>query len=58
MQLIRTILFLSLGTSALLFVLFVLTKQTSFKRWGLLVLRWTVAAALVFFAVLFVQRLV
>jgi len=40
------------------FVLFIGTGEQRYKRWGLKVLTWTVLAALGFFAVLIIERLV
>lgn len=44
--------------SALCFVFYLGTGQVRYKRWGLLVLKWTVLAALAFFAVLIFSRIV
>lgn len=39
------------------FVLFALTGQQRFKRSGIAVLKWSVAAAVIFFVVLIAERL-
>lgn len=57
MALLRIVFFLLLVGAGISFVCFVVTGQTRYKVYGLRVLRWTVIAALVFFAVLFVQRI-
>ncbi len=52
MLFLRWIVLLMLLTSAVSFVLFMTTGQSRFKVFGLTVLRWTLGAAFVFFAVL------
>lgn len=49
--------FLLLG-AALCFVFYLGTGQAHYKRWGLLVFKWTVVAALAFFAILIFGRIV
>lgn len=44
--------------SALCFVFYLGTGRVQYRRWGLLVLKWTVVAALAFFAVLIFGRIV
>ncbi|SFB67354.1 hypothetical protein SAMN05216344_10177 [Polaromonas sp. OV174] len=56
MVVFRALIFLALLASALSFVLYILTSQLRFRRWGILTLLWTLAAAFIFFAVLIVQR--
>lgn len=56
MVVFRALIFLALLSSALSFVLYILTSQLRFRRWGILTLAWTLAAAFIFFAVLIVQR--
>ena len=46
-----------LVAAALLFALFAATGQPNYKRWGLLILKWTLWAAFGFFAVLIVERI-
>ena len=57
MLVFRWIILLALLSSALSFVGFALTGQARFKRLGLVILKWTLAAAFVFFAVLTFDRL-
>ena len=44
--------------SALSFVFYLGTGRQQYKRFGILLFKWTVIAALAFFAVLFVGRIV
>ena len=53
----RWVILLLLIGVALSFAVFALTGQPRFKRYGLEVLKWTVIAGLVFFAVLALERL-
>ena len=57
MLVFRLAILLALLASAGLFILFAVTAQPRYKRWGLITLGWTLFAALVFFAVLIVDRL-
>jgi hypothetical protein len=50
------VLFLFLVAAAC-FVAYMVTGQIAYRRWGLVIFKWTVAAGLGFFAVLAVQRL-
>jgi hypothetical protein len=54
---VRWLVLVLLVASAICFVLFAVTGQAKYKRFGLTILKWTVASALVFFAVLAVERL-
>lgn len=54
----RLIFGLLLVASILCFAMFVATGHEGWKRWGLVILKWTVVAALGFFAVLILERLV
>jgi hypothetical protein len=54
---IRIAVVLLLVGAAVLFVMFAATGQQRYKLWGLAILKWTIIAALGFFAVLFVDRL-
>jgi hypothetical protein len=53
MRLLFLLLLLAAGTC---FVLFAVTSRPHFKRWGWVVLKWTLVAAFGFFAVLIVER--
>ena len=57
MQALRWLILVPLIASVVCFMLFVVTGQAKFKRIGLTVLKWTLAAAFVFFAVLIFDRL-
>lgn len=57
MLIVRWLVLVLLVASAICFVLFAVTGQAKYKRFGLTILKWTVASALVFFAVLAVERL-
>ncbi|MDD2545723.1 MAG: hypothetical protein PHI55_05500 [Burkholderiaceae bacterium] len=57
-MLLFRILALFLATAAaVLLGFYAVTGQAHYKRWGLVIVKWTVIAALVFFAVLFLERL-
>lgn len=58
MLLVRTLIFLLLLSAGISFALYAYTSQPRFKRFGLTVLKWTLLAAFVFFAVLILERLV
>ena len=45
-----------LVAAGVLFALFAATGQPGYKRWGLVILKWTLIAAFGFFAVLIVER--
>jgi hypothetical protein len=49
--------FLLLGGSVLCFAFYIGTGQLRFRQWGLLILKWTVVAALVFFGGLILSRI-
>ncbi|WP_198972707.1 hypothetical protein [Xylophilus sp. ASV27] len=57
MLLFRWVFFLLLLAAAVSFGFFVGTGQPRFKRWGLVILKWTIVAALAFFGVLALDRL-
>ena len=57
MQAIRLLILVPLIASVVCFMLFAVTGQAKFKRMGLVVLKWTLAAAFVFFGVLIFERL-
>ena len=57
MAVFRILLFVLLLAAGALFAVYAFTGQPSYRKWGLLLLKWTLAAAFGFFAVLIVQRL-
>jgi hypothetical protein len=57
MALVRAVVLLLLVASAISFALFAATGQPKYKRFGLVVLKWTLAATLVFFVALTLDRL-
>lgn len=57
MLIARTLVFLLLLSSALFFAVYAATGQARYRRLGLVILKWTVIAGLVFFAVIFITRL-
>ena len=56
MLIVRWLVLLLLVVSAICFVMFAATGQVRYKRVGLVILKWTVFAALAFFAVLIAER--
>ena len=54
---LRWLILVPLIASVVCFMLFAVTGQDKFKRIGLVVLKWTLAAAFLFFAVLIFDRL-
>ncbi len=56
MTLIRTLVFLLLASAAVSFAFYAVTGQIRYRRFGLVTLKWTLAAAFLFFAVLIAQR--
>ena len=58
MLIFRAFVFFLLVASALCFAFYLGTGNAGYKRWGLVVLKWTVVAALAFFAVLLLGRIV
>ncbi len=58
MLIFRFLMFFLLGSSALCFVFYLGTGRAYFRRWGIVILKWTVIAALAFFAVLALERIV
>ena len=56
MAIFRWIVILLLLTSAVCFGFYVGTGQHHFKRLGFLILKWTLIAAFVFFAILIAER--
>jgi hypothetical protein len=57
MLLFRWLVLLLLLGAAVSFAFYAGTGQPRFKRFGLVILKWTVIAALAFFAVLILERL-
>lgn len=57
MFLFRFVMFALLGASALCFAFYLGTGRRHYLRWGIVVLKWTVIAALGFFAVLILGRI-
>lgn len=54
---LRWIIVLPLVAAVMAFILFAVTGQTRFRRMGLRILMWTLAAAFVFFGVLIFENL-
>jgi hypothetical protein len=57
MPLFRFAIFFLLFAAGVLFALYIFTSKPHYKRWGLNTLKWTVIAALGFFGVLILERL-
>jgi hypothetical protein len=57
MLLFRWLLILLMLVAGACFALFAITGQARFKRYGLLILKWTLVSAFGFFAVLTLERL-
>ena len=56
MMVVRVLIFMLLGASALSFVLYLVTGQQKYRRWGFALFKWTMLAIVVFFCVLFVSQ--
>ena len=56
MLLFRWLVFLLLLVAGVCFVFYMATGQSHYRRWGLVVLKWTLIAALGFFGVLILER--
>jgi hypothetical protein len=56
MVVFRAAMLLLLLAAGVCFAFFAATGQPRFKRWGLAILKWTLFAALGFFAVLILER--
>jgi hypothetical protein len=56
MILLRTLVLLMLGAGLVCFVAYALTGRAQYRALGLRVVKWTIVAGLVFFAVLIVER--
>ena len=57
MILLRAFVLLLLGAGLVCFVVYAMTGEVRYRALGLTLVKWTVAAGLFFFAVLFLQRL-
>lgn len=57
MLLFRWLVLMFLLAAAVCFAFYAGTGQPRFKRWGWVVLKWTLIAAFAFFAVLILERL-
>jgi len=57
MLLFRFALFFLLLAAGVCFAFYVGTGKAYFRRWGLIILKWTVIAALGFFGVLVLERI-
>ena len=57
MLIFRWLALLLLLSAAVSFAFYAGTGQVRFKRWGLVILKWTLIAAAFFFAVLVISRL-
>jgi hypothetical protein len=58
MLLFRAAVFFLLVASGVCFAFYMGTGQARYRQWGLVILKWTIIAALGFFAVLILERLV
>jgi hypothetical protein len=56
MVFVRAVLLLLLVAAGISFALYVATGQVKYKRFGVVVLKWSLIAALGFFGVLFLER--
>ena len=57
MVLFRTAMLLLMVAAGVCFALYAGTADPRFKRYGLIIFKWTLIAAFVFFAVLFLEQL-
>lgn len=57
MLIVRWLALLLLLAAAVCFGLYAGTGQARYKQWGLVIFKWTIIAAVVFFAVVLVDRL-
>lgn len=58
MAVVRLLVLVLLLAAAVFFVLYAATGQPRYKRVGLVILKWTLAATLAFFVVLALDRLI
>jgi hypothetical protein len=57
MLVFRWLIFLLLLAAGVSFAFYIATGRAHYRRWGLVILKWTVLAALGFFGVLILERL-
>jgi hypothetical protein len=57
MLLLRGVVLLMLGASVICFAVYASTGSMQYRRLGVRILKWTLAAGFLFFAVLILQRL-
>jgi hypothetical protein len=57
MFLFRFLLFFLLGGAAICFGFYIATGKEHFRRWGIIILKWTLIAAFFFFGVLIIGRI-
>ena len=57
MAVVRAVVLVLLLAAGLCFALYAATGNPKYKRYGITILKWTLLAALGFFAVLFIDRL-
>jgi hypothetical protein len=57
MLLFRAAMLVLLVAAAVCFAFYAVTGQAGYKRYGLVILKWTLIAAFAFFAVLILERL-
>jgi hypothetical protein len=55
MPVVRWAILVLLVAAAVCFGLYAVTSQKRYRHWGIVILKWTLGAAFVFFAVLIVQ---
>ncbi len=57
MPVVRFAVLLLLVASGVFFAMYAFTGQVRYRRWGLVILKWTLAAGLAFFAILIAENL-
>jgi hypothetical protein len=57
MLVFRTLVLLLLVAALLCFAMYIGTRQERWRQWGIRIVKWTVIAALGFFAVLLLERI-
>jgi hypothetical protein len=58
MLMFRFVVFALLAAAAVCFGFYIATGKPHFKRWGIVILKWTLIAAFFFFGVLILERVV